>query len=146
MEITLTAEPPGSPVILGLCAAQQAELAGRYAEEHTPLAVHPGIRFVVAWAGRDPAGCAGLQLLEPGVGELKRMYVVPGHRGRGLSRLLLAEVERLAREDGLREIRLETGDRQPEAIALYTSSGYREIPRFGPYEDWPLSHCFAKAL
>ncbi|MGH3929456.1 MAG: GNAT family N-acetyltransferase, partial [Pseudonocardiaceae bacterium] len=78
--------------------------------------------------------------------ELKRMYVVPAARGRGLSRMLLAELERRAIAAGRRRMVLETGARQPESIGLYTSSGYTEIPRFGLYRCHPLSRCFAKPL
>jgi len=81
-----------------------------------------------------------------GDAELKRMYVVPAVRGRGFARRLLAELERTASVAGARRMVLETGTRQPEAIALYRSSGYRPLPKFGIYREAPGSRCFAKPL
>ena len=79
-------------------------------------------------------------------GEIKRMYVVPEARGEGLARLVLAEIERTAAEAGIDLLVLETGLRQPEAIALYTSSGYVEIPGFGHYCGSELSRCFGRRI
>jgi GNAT superfamily N-acetyltransferase len=78
--------------------------------------------------------------------EVKRMYVVPAARARGLARHVLAHLERTAREAGAEAMILETGLAQPEAIALYESSGYTRIPSFGYYKDEPLNRCFAKPL
>lgn len=74
------------------------------------------------------------------------MYVVPERRGAGLSRRMLAALEDEARGFAYRRIRLETGFRQHEALALYRSSGFEEIPRYGPYVDDELSVCFEKPL
>ncbi|HSA52098.1 MAG TPA: GNAT family N-acetyltransferase [Yinghuangia sp.] len=82
----------------------------------------------------------------PGDVELKRMYVRPEGRGRGLARALLAELEAHAVAAGQRRMILETGTRQPEAIALYRSSGYTDVPGFGFYRGSPLSVCMAKLL
>lgn len=78
--------------------------------------------------------------------EIKRMYVRPTHQRRGLARRMLAHLEADAAAHGHRAIVLETGDRQPEAIELYRSSGYREIPGFGYYADSPVSRSFAKLI
>jgi GNAT superfamily N-acetyltransferase len=78
--------------------------------------------------------------------EIKRMYVVPRARGRGLARRMLAHLEDSARAAGARAFVLETGLPQPEAIALYETSGYTSIPPFGYYRDEPVSRCFAKLL
>ncbi|CAM05446.1 acetyltransferase (GNAT) family protein [Saccharopolyspora erythraea NRRL 2338] len=78
--------------------------------------------------------------------ELKRMYTAPEVRGRGLSRLMLAELEARAAVAGHRRIVLETGTRQPEAIGLYASSGYREIEKFGVYRHDPDSVCLGKTI
>lgn len=80
------------------------------------------------------------------VAEVKRMYVVPAARGRGLARALLAHLEASARAAGARAMVLETGAAQPEAIALYESSGYTPTAPFGIYKDSPLNRCFAKPL
>jgi GNAT superfamily N-acetyltransferase len=90
-----------------------------------------------AWRGHDPDGTTA---------EIKRMYTTPTARGRGLARAVLAEVERSARELGRRRIVLETGDRQPEAIRLYLSAGYRRIADFGFYRHEPGVRSFGKDL
>ena len=78
--------------------------------------------------------------------EVKRMFVRPSHQGRGYARRMLAHVEATAAAAGIASMILETGLAQPEAIALYESSGYRSIPNFGFHSDQPLSRCFAKPL
>lgn len=78
--------------------------------------------------------------------EIKRMYVRPQAQRLGLARRMLAHLEATAAASGARLVVLETGDRQPEAIALYRSSGYTEIPGFGYYADSPVSRSFAKTL
>jgi GNAT superfamily N-acetyltransferase len=78
--------------------------------------------------------------------EIKRMFVVPEARGRGLARQMLAHLERTAARAGAEAMVLETGMRQPEAIALYISAGYTQIAGFGHYRDSPISRCFARAL
>ncbi|MGV9251781.1 GNAT family N-acetyltransferase [Streptomyces sp. NPDC003697] len=83
---------------------------------------------------------------EDGDAELKRMYVVEDMRGRGLARRMLAALEEDARAAGRLRMVLETGDQQPEAIALYTSSGYAPCAKFGYYREYESSMCFAKPL
>ncbi|MER5546091.1 GNAT family N-acetyltransferase [Streptomyces sp. NPDC001118] len=81
-----------------------------------------------------------------GDAELKRMYVVAEMRGRGLARRMLTALEEDARAAGRLRMVLETGTKQPEAIALYTSSGYEPCIKFGYYRHYEESRCFAKAL
>ncbi|MET7380311.1 GNAT family N-acetyltransferase [Streptomyces sp. NPDC005526] len=83
---------------------------------------------------------------EDGDAELKRMFVVEQMRGRGLARRMLATLEEDARAAGRVRMVLETGDQQPEAIALYTSSGYEPCAKFGYYREYESSMCFAKLL
>jgi GNAT superfamily N-acetyltransferase len=78
--------------------------------------------------------------------EMKRMYVAPAARSRGLARAMLAHLETTARAAGAEVMILETGLAQPEAMALYESSGYTPIPGFGFYKDAPLARCFARRL
>ncbi len=78
--------------------------------------------------------------------EIKRMYVAPRVQRRGLARAMLAHLEDTARAAGAEVMVLETGMRQPEAIALYESSGYTPVPGFGFYRDEPLSRCMARSL
>jgi len=74
------------------------------------------------------------------------MYVDPAARGRGLSRVLLRELCAFARSAGYREVWLETGERQPEAMGLYESEGFTPIPSFGQYADEPDSRCYRLGL
>ncbi len=83
---------------------------------------------------------------QDGDAEIKRMYVTPGARGLGLARRILAELEADARAGGRTRMVLETGAKQPEAVALYTSSGYEPCAKFGHYRFHELSLCFAKPL
>jgi ribosomal protein S18 acetylase RimI-like enzyme len=78
--------------------------------------------------------------------EIKRMYVVPAARGRGLARAMLAHLESTAQAAGAEVMILETGLAQPEALALYESSGYVSIPGFGHYRESPLNRCLARHL
>lgn len=138
---------PYDPAVIALCAEQQSELEARYAgTDEAPGGLDPQVEFLVACIDREPVGCAGLLSLGPRLAEVTRMYVRAAHRGQGISRRLLAAVEDLARAHGMRTLRLETGDLQPESIGLYQSSGYRRIPAFGSYTGRPLSLCFEKHL
>ena len=102
--------------------------------------------FVVGWESCALVGCGGVRVTEPGIAELKRMYVRQAARRRGIARQLLARVEDEARALGATTLRLETGLRQPEAIALYTSAGYVATEPFGYYAGHPNSRHFAKQL
>lgn len=106
-----------------------------YDEDGTPVASG-------GWRARDssPEG------FSDGDAEIKRMFVVAEARGRGLARRLLAELEASATAAGRTRMVLETGLKQPEAIALYESSDYRPTTKFGHYRNEPLSVCLAKPL
>jgi DNA-binding MarR family transcriptional regulator/GNAT superfamily N-acetyltransferase len=97
----------------------------------------PAGLFVVAALHAEPVGCGGLKFHGRRPAELKRMWVAPAARGLGLGRRLLAELERLARENGVRTLRLETNRNLTEAIALYRSAGYVEVE---PFNDEPYAH------
>ncbi|MGH3037563.1 MAG: GNAT family N-acetyltransferase [Gaiellaceae bacterium] len=143
----------GAPVTQALVGALGAELLGRYDGfdgsdgERAPSAFEPPDgAFLVGWEGEEPVACGGVCRYDETTAELRRMYVRPDARGRGLGRALLGALEDEAR--GLRYdfLRLETGDRQPEAMGLYVSSGYLPIPRFGPFADDERSVCLEKRL
>ncbi|WP_267898948.1 GNAT family N-acetyltransferase [Thermomonospora amylolytica] len=143
--IDIVPATPYDRAVIELCAEQQAEIEARYpGAGEAPKGIDPQIDFLVARIGDEAVGCGGLRPLEPRVAEVTRMYVRPAHRGQGISRRLLQSLEELARTRGVRTLRLETGDLQPESIGLYQSSGYRRIPAFGPYIGNILSLCFEK--
>lgn len=137
--------PFDDPVAVGLVAAVLADLSERYggSGDDTPTSaadfVPPAGDFLVAWLGDEPVGCGGWRARSDlaMTAEIKRMYTVPSHRGRGVAMAVLRAVEESARSAGMRRVVLETGDRQPEAIALYERRGYARIPNFGYYRDAP---------
>jgi len=101
---------------------------------------------VVAYAGDEPVGCGAFKEFAPGSVEIKRMFVQPTHRQRGVAQAVLAELERWASELGYASCVLETGKRQPEAIALYQRSGYARTPNYGQYVGIENSVCMQKSL
>jgi len=87
--------------------------------------------YLVGWDDLGQPACGGgIKRLDADTAEIKRMYVVPGARSRGHARRLLTGLEDAARRRGYRRVRLDTGPKQPHALALYTSAGYREIPDY----------------
>jgi GNAT superfamily N-acetyltransferase len=86
--------------------------------------------FFVLYTGGRAVGCGGFKRLDDRTAEIKRMYVAPEMRGRGIARNILVRLEQEAREAGYALARLDTGDKQPEALHLYRSAGYREIPDY----------------
>ncbi|HTM60179.1 MAG TPA: GNAT family N-acetyltransferase [Burkholderiales bacterium] len=103
------------------------------------------IRLFVARLEGSPLACGALRIARD-YGEVKRMYVSPAARGAGLGRAILARIESEAQREGLRVMRLETGNRQTEALALYRSAGYVDCGPFGEYQPDPLSRFMEKQL
>jgi GNAT superfamily N-acetyltransferase len=139
--------PATDPEIATLVVAQQREL--READgglDGQATVTHDDIRYLAVVVDGRAVACGGLQALADGTGEIKRLYVRPAYRGRGIARQLLTALEELAYQHGHREVRLETGTYLPAAIGLYTSCGYEPIPVYGEYVGNPYSVCFAKRL
>ena len=139
------------PVVRALETELQQEYVERYGgpdespvdpEDFTP----PLGRFLVGFIGNEPVATGGFRRHADDVAEIKRMYVAHDHRGGGHARRLLAELEAQAAEAGYRRVVLETGLRQPEAMALYSSSGYVPTEPFGIYAAEELSNFFTKDL
>jgi GNAT superfamily N-acetyltransferase len=138
---------------------QQAEMRELYQDDDEPVPLRDTASvtaMVVLRADDVPVACGALRHVAPGswgdgqpgsgTGEVKRMFVRREWRGRGLSRLVLADLEERARAQGLHRVVLETGALQTAAIALYEASGYTRIAPYGGYADSPLSLCYAKDL
>jgi GNAT superfamily N-acetyltransferase len=146
-------EPFDSSDVQALAEAQQAEMRALYGGEadigpqrdQSMFEPPDGVFLVVRDGGRAVA-CGGVCRFDETRAELKRMYVVPEARGRGLGRRVLAELESEARKLGYTGIVLETGDRQAEPIGLYRSAGFERIPCYPPYDSRALSLCFEKRL
>ena len=150
-EIEIRAARFDEPEVRKLVADALAELSRRYggSGDDTPVSPTdfdpPAGCFFVAVAGGDPVACAGWRRHD-GDAELKRMYTAPAARGRGVARRMLATIEESARAAGCKRVILETGDLQPEAIALYTSAGYERIEDFGYYKGEEGVLSFARDL
>ena len=126
------------------------DLAQRDGDEHGFYAQYNKIALikhaVVAYADDEPVGCGAFKEYAPDSVEIKRMFVQPTHRQRGVARTVLAELETWATELGYANCVLETGKRQPEAIALYERSGYELTPNYGQYIGIDNSVCLRKTL
>ena len=147
-----------SPAVGTLLEAMDIEMGALYAdlrEMRDPeisrlvdvaLVVHPEEMISVgAFDGDELVGHAALRPFEDAL-EVKRVYVRTDHRGRGISKQLMLELEAIARERGVTSLILQTGDRQIEAIALYEKLGYVQIDRFGAYAPVPFFLCYGKTL
>ncbi|WIV61530.1 GNAT family N-acetyltransferase [Amycolatopsis nalaikhensis] len=139
------------PDAVRLRDAQRTELDARYGtDNHEPGEVPTADTVPVFLVARDAdgtaIGCGGLRLLEPGSGEIKRMYVAPSSRGTGVATALLRALEDHARRLGLTRLLLETGTGQPDAIRFYQREGYEPIEAYGPYVGETISRCFARDL
>jgi GNAT superfamily N-acetyltransferase len=144
----------GAPIARTLTAAALADLTARYGGEGDGAPIEamefdpPEGCFLVATVDGQPAGCGGWRSLasDVSVAEIKRMYVVPEFRGRGVARAILAMLEETARAAGKKRMALETGTAQPEAIALYERCGYERITDFGYYKDYDDVRSFGRTL
>jgi putative acetyltransferase len=145
-------EDPRSPVGWDLMDRLMDDIAERYEDDDRPADLVPdGVEgddgaFLVAYVDGHAVGCAALRPVGPGLGELKRMYVDPLARGKGIGAALLAAVEARAVTLGYAQLKLETGLMQPEAVSLYGTRGWERIEPYGAYKESPLSVCFGKEL
>jgi putative acetyltransferase len=143
-------DDPVGPTARFLIEALCAEMSARYGQPPSPFSsaesATPRSIFLVVRSAGEPLGCAALRPFHEQTGEIKRIYVAPAGRRRGIARRLLAELELRARNFGYSTLLLETGIRQPEAQRLYESCGYTRIPAFGPYSDNPTSVCYSKNM
>lgn len=144
-------ESPDQPEVVALIDELDAYQKPLYpAESHhgvdLSVLMRPEVAFAVARDEQGHAVGCGAVLAQGGVGELKRMYVKPSCRGRGVAKALLERLESEARLRGCEWLMLETGISQPEALCLYERSGFRRRGPFGDYRPDPLSVFMEKAL
>jgi GNAT superfamily N-acetyltransferase len=149
--VRLAPAPYDDPVARELVARVQAEYTQRYggpdAAVVDPAEFLPPVGlFLVAEVDGVPAGCGAWRVHEPGVVEVKRMYVEPLFRRLGLARVLLDALELTAAGAGHRAVVLNSGYRQPEALALYDRAGYGPVPGYGVYADAPGAVFLGKEL
>jgi GNAT superfamily N-acetyltransferase len=132
---TMDAALPPASELLAAMVAEMGELYGDIEGDHMPSAkaadfAPPAGTFLVGYHDGEPVCAGGIKRIAPDAAEIKRMYVVPAARRRGVARMLLAALEDAARERGYRFVRLDTGPLQRHAMALYASAGYTEIANF----------------
>ena len=146
---------PDAAALIALLQAYYLEIYGGHDDTpHTAAEfVPPAGYFVVAYVDGVAVACGGWRArdedappLRPGDAEIKRMFVHPAQRGRGLARAVLADLEASAVRAGRLRMVLETGDRQPAAIGLYVSAGYAPMAPFGTYRDTAAGRYYSRAL
>lgn len=139
-----------NPDFISLVKLLDAELAERDGDDHPFYAQFnkiDNIKFaVVAYENENPVSCGAIKEYSPDTMEVKRMYTLPESRGKGIATKVLIELETWARQLGYKKCILETGKKQPEAIALYKKNGYKLIPNFGQYAGVENSVCFEKEM
>lgn len=139
-----------NPDFIALVKYLDAELAERDGSDHSFYGQFNTIdkikHAVVAYDNDQPIGCGAIKEYASDTMEVKRMYTSPGGRGKGIATTVLTELETWAAELSYERCILETGKRNPEAIALYKKSGYTLIPNYGQYAGVENSVCFEKEL
>ncbi len=127
-----------------------ADLQNRYGEQQAFFSQFNKLNHIhhviVAYENELPVGCGAFKLFEETVVEIKRMYVQPQHRGKGIAAQILQALEQWAKEEGFTACVLETGLNQPEAIRLYEKTGYVRTPNYGQYAGVDISICMRKEL
>ena len=145
--VLIESRPALDPELAALVTAQQRETREIGAGPDTAVfAPDDDVAYLVAALDGRAVACGAWRALTVEVAELRRMYVRPAFRGRGIARQLIVAIEEEALAADRPVIRLETGRHLPAAIALYQSSGYRQIPAYGEYAGNPYSVCFEKRL
>jgi len=146
----LTRTTSENPDFIELVKLLDADLAERDGKDNSFYAqfnkVHLIKHVVVAYVNGRPAGCGAIKEFSPAAMEVKRMYTMPAMRGKGVAGRVLKALEKWAAELKYQQCVLETGKRQPEAIALYTKSGYQITENYGQYAGVENSVCFCKKL
>ena len=149
--IAIARESPRQDDIIALIHQSDALMQSLYPAESNHLVdieslAAANVHFLVAREEGQALGCGAFVLGEAGQAEMKRVFVAPAARGKGIARLLMEALEREAAHLGVTLMQLETGIKQPEAIALYRKFGYAERGPFGSYQPDPLSLFMEKRL
>lgn len=138
------------PVFKQLVTLLDTELANRYGaiqKIYDQFNVVSDIQTVViVYHNEVAAGCGCFKAFDEKIAEIKRLFVLPEHRGKGIARKIVQALEEWAWERSYNTCILETGDKQPEAIALYERMGYQRVENFGPYQGMSESICFSKSI
>jgi putative acetyltransferase len=139
--VLIQSRPALDPELAALVTAQQREI-----RDTAAFAPDDDMAYLVAVVDGRAVGCGAWRAIGVPIAEIKRMYVRPAFRGRGIARQMIVAIEEEALAAGRPVIRLETGSHLPAAIALYQSSGYHQIPAYGEHIGTPAGICFEKRL
>jgi len=145
----VTVRDPGVPALIDALTLELAD--GGYTDEETfgyslEQLEASGVHLVGATLSGELVGIGGVELQGDGFAELKRFYVVPAHRGRGVADAVIEALVEHARAGGATTVRLETGDKQHAAMGFYARHGFVVVERFPPYVDSATSVCMAREL
>ena len=145
----VTVRDPGVPALIDALTLELAD--GGYTDEETfgyslEQLEASGVHLVGATLAGELVGIGGVELQGDGFAELKRFYVVPAHRGRGVADAVIEALVEHARAGGATTVRLETGDKQHAAMGFYARHGFEVVDRFPPYVDSATSVCMAREL
>ena len=148
--LSLVRTDSSNPDFIALAKLLDEELAFLDGEDHAFYAQFNKTNLlkyaIVLYENEIPVSCGALKEFDSASVEVKRMYTLKSHRGKGLASKVLKELENWSKELGYTRCVLETGKRQPDAIALYKKSGYRVIPNYGQYAEVENSVCFEKSI
>jgi GNAT superfamily N-acetyltransferase len=133
-----------------LIALLNEDLSARYGELQKSYDKHNKIdtldEVIVFYDDQKAIGCGAIRKVDKDTIEIKRVFVLPTYRNKGVAKMILLELEKCSLELGCKKSILETGNRQIEAIGFYNKNGYSQIPNYGQYKDYPNSLCFEKSL
>lgn len=150
MPITIIRTTSANAHFIQLVKLLDADLAIRNGDQNDFFTPHNKIdhiqHVVIAFNDDEALGCGAMKKYDDTTVEIKRMYVLPAMRGKGVASSILSQLEQWACELGFQRCILETGDKMPEAIGLYKRSNYRIISNYGPYTNVASSICFEKLI
>lgn len=118
------------------------EIQNNYSTANTVL----NLETIIIYESKKPIACGCLKPLENGLAEVKRVFVSTENRGRGIAKIAVKEIEKLANESNIKALILQTGIKQKAAINLYTSMGYNIMENYGAYVNDANSVCMKKLL
>jgi putative acetyltransferase len=152
-DLRILPRDPLDPEALFLLREAALEARRLYADLFDPAApmptnpsAQPGSIYLIAFFAENPVGCGALRKIDAITAEVRRMYVLSSVRRAGIGRALLVRLEEEADKLGYTLLKLQTGNRQRAAMALYESYGFTRIPRFGAHVNDPISVCYAKKV
>lgn len=149
-DITFRRTNGKNPEFLELVILLDASLAKSDGDLHDFYNQYNGLENIhhvlVFYSEKTPIACGALKKFNPTTAEIKRMFTLANHRGKGIGSQVLVQLEVWAKELNFQACVLETGKRQPDAIALYKKNGYLQIPNYGPYKGKENSVCFQKII